>query len=57
MFIGLLRLSGSLANKCMSLNNEQCKAIPALFNLNPIELNCYWFMFMFRISVQNKKEM
>ena len=35
MFIGLLSFSGSLATKCISLNNEQCKTRPFLINFNP----------------------
>ena len=31
MFIGF---GGSLATKCTSLNNEQCKTRPALIDLN-----------------------
>lgn len=42
--IGLLRLSGSLATKSMSLNNEQCETRSALFDLNSVELNCYRFI-------------
>ena len=43
-FIGLLRFIGSLATKCMSLNNEQCQNRAALFDLNFVELNNYPFI-------------
>ena len=39
MFIGLLNFSGLLAIKCISLNNQACKAKQALLNLNPDEHN------------------
>ena len=42
--IGLLSFSRSLIIKCMSLNNEQCKIIPTLIDLNTIELKYYPFM-------------
>ena len=32
VFIVLLRSSGSLATKCMSLNNEPCMIRPTLIN-------------------------
>ena len=35
---------GSLATKCMSLNNELCMISPTLIDLNPVELNYYPFM-------------
>ena len=45
LFIGLLSFNGSLATKCMSLNNEQCKTTRlTLIDLNPVELKCYLFM-------------
>ena len=44
MFIGLLSFSGSLATKCISLNNEQCKTRPFLINFNLVELEYYRFM-------------
>ena len=44
MFIVLLSFTGSLATKCMSLNNKQCKTRLALIDLNPVELNYYLFM-------------
>ena len=37
MLIGLLRFSRSLATKCMSLNNEQCKPKLFIIDLNPVE--------------------
>ena len=30
MSVGLLNFSESLATKCLSLNNDQCKTIPTL---------------------------
>ena len=44
IFIVLLSFIGSLATKCMSLNNEQCKTRPTLIDLNPVEFNYYQFM-------------
>ena len=44
MFIGLKSFNGSLAGKCMSLNNEQCKIRLTLIDLNPVELKYYSFM-------------
>ena len=41
IFIGLLSFSGSLATKCMSLNNGQFKTRAFLVDLNPIELKYY----------------
>ena len=38
VFIGLLSFHGSLATKCMSLNNEQCKTRLTFVDLNPVEL-------------------
>ena len=43
-FFGLLSFSGSLATKCMSLNNEQCKTRPTLIDLYPVGLKYYTFM-------------
>ena len=40
----LLSFSGSLATKCMSLNNEPCVIRPNLIDLNPVELNYYSFI-------------
>ena len=42
--MNLLNFTGSLATKCMSLNNEQCKTRPFLIDLNPAELKYYPFM-------------
>ena len=39
MFIGLLRFSRSLAAKCMSLNDELCKTIPALNSVKLIDIH------------------
>ena len=44
VFVALLSLSGSLATKCMSLNNEPCTIRPTLIDFNHIELNYYPFM-------------
>ena len=41
MFIGLLNFSGSLATKCMSLNNKQCQTRSFLIDLNSVELKYY----------------
>ena len=40
-FIGLLTLSGCLATKLMSLNNEQCKTRLTFIDLNPVEIKFY----------------
>ena len=39
-----MTFSGSLATKCMSLNNEPYMVRPTHIYLNPIELNCYPFI-------------
>ena len=44
MFIALLGFNGSLATKCVSLNNEPCMTRPTLIDLNSIELNYCSFM-------------
>ena len=44
VFNELLSCSGSLATKCVSLNNEACMTIHILFDLNLVELNYYPFM-------------
>ena len=44
MFIALLSFSGSLAFKCMSLNNEPCMTRPTLIDLNSAELSYYILM-------------
>ena len=44
VFITLLSFSGSLATKCVSLNNEPCTARPTLSDLNLIELIHYPLM-------------
>ena len=44
IFIGLLSFSGSLANKCTSLNNEPCMARLFLIGFNLVELKYYPFM-------------
>ena len=43
-FIALLSFSGSLATKCVTLNNEPCMTGPTLIDLNPVELNYFPFM-------------
>ena len=44
LFIVLLSFSGSLATKCLFLNDEPCMARPTLINLNPVELKHYPFI-------------
>ena len=44
MLIALLNFAGTLAAKCMSLNNEPHMIRPILMGLNPIEVNYYQFM-------------
>ena len=44
MFIGLLSFSRSLATKCMSLNNEQCKTRTFIIDLNPVDFKYSLFM-------------
>ena len=41
MFIGLLSFSGSLATKCMSLNNKQCQTRSFLIDLNSVKYYPY----------------
>ena len=36
-----MRFSGSLATKCVSLNNKPYMIRSTLIDLNPVELNCY----------------
>ena len=43
-FLVLLSFNGSLATKCVSLNNKPCITRPVLINLNSLELNYYLFM-------------
>ena len=43
-FLVLLSFNGSLATKCVSLNNNPCIARPVYINLNSLELNYYLFM-------------
>ena len=40
-FIVLLSFNGSLASKCMSLNNEKYEVRPTLIDLTTFELKCY----------------
>ena len=51
MFIGLLSFSGSLARKCMLLNNEQSKTRRFLIGLNPFELRHYHCMIINAVKV------
>ena len=44
VLIALLSFSGSLAAKCMFLNDEPCLARPTVIDLNPNELHYYPFM-------------
>ena len=44
IFIGLLRFSGSLATKGLSLNNEPSMVRPTLIDQNPVELKYYPLM-------------
>ena len=44
VFNAFLSFSGSLATKCMFLNDESCIVKPALINLNPIKCNYFPFM-------------
>ena len=43
-FVASSSFSGSLATKCMSLNDEPCLVRPNLIDLNPNELYYYPFM-------------
>ena len=44
VFVALMTFPGSLATKCMPLNNEPCFISPTLTDLNLVELNYYPFM-------------
>ena len=44
VFIILLSFSSSLANKCVSLNDEPCMVRPIFIGLNSFELKYYPFM-------------
>ena len=44
VFIVLFSFSGSLATKCVSLNDEPYMLRPSLIDLNPFELKYYLFM-------------
>ena len=44
MLIALLNFAGTLAAKCMSLNNKPHMIRPILMGLNPIEVNYYQFI-------------
>ena len=39
-----MSFSGSLAVKCVLLNNQQCMTSPTVIDLNPVDLNNYPFM-------------
>ena len=39
VFFAFLSFSGSLATKCVSLNNEPCTIRSTIIDLNPVELN------------------
>ena len=41
VFIGLLSFCRTLATKCVSLNNEQCKTRLTIIDLIPVELKYY----------------
>ena len=43
VFILLLSFSGSLATKCVSLNNEPCMVRLTVIDLNSVELKWYPF--------------
>ena len=43
-FNALLRFTGSLVSKCVSLSNKPCLATPTLINLNGIKLYYYPFI-------------
>ena len=47
VLIALLNFSGSLATKCLSLNNEPHMVRSTLIDLNNVELNYYPFMINF----------
>ena len=42
--LSVIKFYKSLATKCGSLNNEQCKTKPFLIDINPIDLKYYSFM-------------
>ena len=48
--IAVLSFSGSLATKCMSLNNEKCMIKPTLIDLNPVEFKYYQLMISFNTT-------
>ena len=41
LFIVLLSLSDSLANKYLFLNDEPCRVRPAIIDMNSVELKYY----------------
>ena len=44
MFIALLRVSKSLATKCLFLNDKPCMVRPTIIDMSPNELNYYPLM-------------
>ena len=50
IFIGLLRFSGSLATKGLSLNNEPSMVRPTLIDQNPVELKYYSWLIQIKCS-------
>ena len=50
VFIAVLSFSGSLATKCMPLNNEQYMIRPTLIDLNPVEFKYYQLVISFNIT-------
>ena len=50
VFIAVLSFSGSLATKCMPLNNEQYMIRPTLIDLNPVEFEYYQLVISFNIT-------
>ena len=51
VFISLLRFSGSLATKCISLNNKPCLLEPPVIGINLIEL--HYYPFIIRLDICN----
>ena len=48
--IAVLSFSGSLATKCMPLNNEKCMIKATLIDLNPVEFKYYQLMISFNTT-------
>ena len=51
VFLALLRFSGSLATKCIYLNNQPSMARPALTDLNPDEHNQGLYHYLFKVNL------